>query len=952
MKRFTSEKAFTLVEMSVVLSVVALIGSLLVGGVVTVNNNRVSADVLEFFDKEIEEANENFKLEPQKVLKQAIDRPEPYLSMSYSTLGNQTPGFQYTGYYAEDLTPQSGSTTGLAKYQLIVRFEQEFETAASKADEVEGFSRNLLSFQMKAMVVELVGEGTEQKYDYDNPMLERVYRGISVDVDEVELNKEKDITVIYKIKEEDQNAVISNLSTSTTAENTLEVKFAKGDHFYSQKVTAVSDSGKAFVGWAADSTSRDIIPAGQKITGDMTVYAVFSEYRLEFQLAEGQQFSTSVIPSPNNKKNYYIEREFADFPGEETTIGEIPDTPEQKLVVQKLLEDAPAGQVLQVGYTFKGWQNAVTKQPISKSLGGDGLATVLTKDDPYLQLEAVMEKIDKADKTQPLELNLDLTNYQDGGRKFFIYDITDLEYAFSYDDNRDTLKLVQKEYNTWDGERELVSTEEFVLEEDSCLSIVGEDNTRWTDFKAYIQDLMKEGLYIQLDRIELTVNAPKFDSSTYRNATGNVEKDKVYLADTNVVVTDKQLASLDASAFQEYDKMKYQTMALDEQVTELPLDEASYDALNEDLLSWYEGNTTNNGQVEILNMAASIELGAGNDTGVYTTEYSKYVSTTKKELIGSKEISFQMVVPISLVDRGAHASGEDNYKLWVREGVDESGYIFLQIRGQSKPTYSTGAWTELYRYDSDSEFWETIKTGIPYKDTYTDSNGTYTVYNRISTVDVIGDIAEKWYTVLPDVGILSGNGPTEDGWFPKETGLNEVYDNNNVKIKAVKVQWQGDLEAKLMEWGYCRNVNRPYCEPYDPGGMHLQLNRGLYDVRPVPITNYQYEDAIYILSSSYDENITESDIHWGNKIPYVAYTGSAYWTDSELKEALRTNLTNKGGDSAKFNSIWSQTTKKQIMIGSNATHVSNETIKMTRYSFNYSKGDSGYTSLPGKFVCK
>ena len=296
MKRFKSEKAFTLVEMSVVLSVVALIGSLLVGGVVTVNNNRVSADVLEFFDKEIEEANENFKLEPQKVLKQAIDRPEPYLSMSYSTLGNQTPGFQYTGYYAEDLTPQSGSTTGLAKYQLIVRFEQEFETAASKANEVEGFSRNILSFHMKAMVVELVGEGTDQKYDYDNPMLERVYRGISVDVDEVDLNKEKDITVTYKIKNEDQNAVISNLSTGTNAENTLEVKFAKGDHFYSQKVTAASENGKAFVGWAENPTSRDIIPAGQKITGAMTVYAVYSEYRLVFHLGEGKKLSTSTSP--------------------------------------------------------------------------------------------------------------------------------------------------------------------------------------------------------------------------------------------------------------------------------------------------------------------------------------------------------------------------------------------------------------------------------------------------------------------------------------------------------------------------------------------------------------------------------------------------------------------------------------------------------------------------------
>lgn len=947
MKRFTSEKAFTLVEMSVVLSVVALIGSLLVGGVVTVNNNRVSADVLEFFDKEIEEANENFKLEPQKVLKQAIDRPEPYLSMSYSTLGNQTPGFQYMGYYAEDLTPQSGSTTGFAKYQLIVRFEQEFETAASKANEVEGFSRNILSFHMKAMVVELVGEGTDQKYDYDNPMLERVYRGISVDVDEVDLNKEKDITVTYKIKNEDQNAVISNLSTGTNAENTLEVKFAKGDHFYSQKVTAASENGKAFVGWAENPTSRDIIPAGQKITGDMTVYAVFSEYRLEFQLAEGQQFSTSVIPYPDNKKNFYIEREFSDFPEDGTTIGDIPETVEDKWIVEKLLDEDTAGQVLQVGYTFTGWRNAVTKQPVSESLGGQGLATALTKEDPYLQLEAVMEKLDKADKIQALELSLDLTNYQVGDRKFFVYGITDLEYAFSYDTSKDTLILEQKEYNTWNGEKELIHTEEFVLGEDSCLSIVGENNAKLTDFKAYIQDLMEEGLYIQLDRISLNVNAPKFDSSTYRDATGNVEKDTVYLADTNVIAKDDQLASLDASAFQESEKMKYQTMALDEQATELPLDEASYDALNEDLLSWHAEDTNNRGQVEVLNMAGAIELGNGNDNGVYTTKYDKEVSTTKEELIGSREISFQVVVPLSLVDGGAYKPGEDNFVLRVRQRVDEDGYIRLQIRGKSKPLYSGQEWIELYTAVND--WWENVNTGIPYKETYTDSNGTYTVYNRISTVEVIGDISQSLYTVESDVAIVEGNGPTADGWFPKETGLNEVY--NDAKIQAVKVESQGALGEKKMESGYCKNVNRPYCQPYVPDGMHLQLNQGLYTVRPVPLTNWQYDDAIYILSSSFDKNINQSDINNG-KIPYVAYSGTKYWEDFAFKAGLKNNFVKKGGNEATFEKIWPGNASNQIMIGSYATHTSTEKVHMTHYSFNNEKGGVMYTSLPKYFECR
>ena len=156
-------------------------------------------------------------------------------------------------------------------------------------------------------------------------------------------------------------------------------------------------------------------------------------------------------------------------------------------------------------------------------------------------------------------------------------------------------------------------------------------------------------------------------------------------------------------------------------------------------------------------------------------------------------------------------------------------------------------------YTAVNEHWENVNTGIPYKETYTDSNGTYTVYNRISTVEVIGDISQSLYTVESDVAIVEGNGPTADGWFPKETGLNEVY--NDAKIQAVKVESQGALGEKKMESGYCKNVNRPYCQPHDPGGMHLQLNQGLYTVRPVPLTNWQYDDAIYILSSSFDKNI-------------------------------------------------------------------------------------------------
>ena len=943
MKRFKSEKAFTLVEMSVVLSVVALIGSLLVGGVVAANNNRVSAGVLEFFDKEIEQANENFKLDPQPVLSNQGVLPEPYQNMHYSNLTGSVPGFQYAGFYTEDLISQGGASTDTPKYMLLISFEQE----AATEEEVEGFQRNLTSYQMKAQVIEMV----EGAYDYDHPLLERVYKGIAVE-GQVDWSKDKNIEVTYRVDDPDeQPATIQNYTTGESGENVLTAKFASGDQFYSQKVTVTKNgSGKTFVGWASAPNSREVIPSGTKITSDMVVYAIFAEYRLEFQLQQGQQFDPDVIAPPANEKNYFIERDFDDFPNGQTTIGDIPETEDQSHVVETLL-GVPESQVIQAGYEFKGWRNAVTKENISESLGGKGLKTVLTKENPYLQLEAVMEKIE-ADETMPLKLSLDLSNYIADGRKFFLYGITELEYKVTYDKETKILGLMQTEYNTWKGEKKVVSEQSFKLG-DGHLSIVDEDGNAHTNFEEYFTGLMSSGKdkYIVLDSVQLTVKAPTFDSSTYRNATGATKAEVLY---NGVKLTTQEIESLDASSGFSVDDIKYQSKTLDGNETTLPMDEESWKDLNSQLLSWYGEHKDTYAQVELFNVSGGFTHSDSNEISVYETKDTETVTTTKNRMIGSREISFRVVVPISLIDYGAHKVDKENYTIKFREGVDKDGNIFLQIDGLSKPTYSTGSYTNLYRYSMTSGYWETIYTGIPYKETYTDSNGTYTIYNRISTVDAIGDISESHYTIVPEVAIVPGNGPTEDGWFPKETGLNKVYDDNGVKIKAVEVKWLGDLKAKEIEGGYCAGINRDYCKPYGYGsGYHLQLNRGLYDVRPVPETNYLLPDSIYILSSSYDDSITQDDINWGRKIPYVAYDGEKYWeSNSSLKAALKNNLTAKGGDGSTFDKIWSQTTKKQIMIGSNTTYQSTDTIHVTRYSFNFNDGSSSYTSLPANFVCK
>lgn len=927
MKRFTSEKAFTLVEMSVVLSVVALIGTLLVGGVVTANNNRVEAGVLEFFDKEIEKANENFKLEPQKILDVAVDRPEPYLSMHKSDLESTTPGLQYTGYYTENLIQQSGAITGTAKYQLLIRFEQE----EGMEKEVDGFSRSLLSFKMSAMVLELTDSG----YDYDNPLLERSYKGISVEGSIPATSKES-FTVTYNIKTEDRDSVINNWTKGTKGTNTLTSEFGRGDSFYSQNVLVTStDSDKAFVGWALDSNSREIIPADKKVTEDMTVWAVFSEYRLEFRLQEGQQFNTSVIQAPGNTENYFIERKFSEFPEGQTTIEKIPNTEQDKEIVRKLLEDEAKTQVIQAGYIFKGWRNAVTKQPVSKSLDGKGLATVLTEDDPYLQLEAVMEKI-KADETRELKLSLDLTNYTvDNNRKFFLYGITDLEYGFTYDENEKTLKLVQTEYNTWNNTREEVSKTTFKIG-DGYLSIADEKSNVTDSLESYIKDLMTsyEGQYVVLDRVSLTVKAPKFDSSSYRNVSGNAEKEKVYWADTNQEISDKQLVFLDAGDFLASESMKYQTKTLDDQVTNLPLDQASYDALNKQLLSWYGEDTANRGQVEIYN-AGQVGYYNTNGSSVYTTTKIIESKTEMQVRYGSREITYELLVPLSLLNNTQPFSAA-NISLGV--GVNSNKNIYISVSGTQG-----GGGVSLFNFGLTYQ----VDTGIPYKEYFEGQQ----IYNRISTIRISADVESTRYNVSSEVSVISGNGPTSKGWFDDQT-LNEEYETwTNSKIKAVK-DWYNKAanDPSYTVYTGCQGlrIQPEYCKTSWVGSsVFKQFHKGIWD-EPLIKTNPNKADSPYVMYTSYR----------GTKetyVPYKEYSGDWLWGDG-IKREMLADFEASGGNltDINFEEKWNTGMNNRVTI---AGVIPGESTKseVTCYSFNNKDTNDQsiiYTSLPEGFVCR
>lgn len=810
MKRFKSEKAFTLVEMSVVLSVVALVGTLLVGGVVTTNNNRASADVLEFFDKEIETANENFKIEPQAVLNNEPVRPEPYQNMQYSNLTGSVPGFQYSGFYTENLDPQNVVTTGAAKYMLQITFEQETDITRQK--EVEGFDRQLTSYEMKAAVVELV----DGKYDFEKPLLERSYKGISVE-GELEGNKEKDTKVSYKVVNPDERpATIYNYSTGDSQENELDAMFANGDEFYSQKVAVVEagsdpdgedQPAKAFVGWGTESNSRDVIPNDAKVTGEMNVYAVFAEYRVEFQLKPGQQFDPSVVPE-NPTENYFVEGAFSDHPEGTTTIGEIAEDEGAKTTIETLLGEAES-QVIQAGYKFLGWRDAVTKDPISTSLGGKGIDTVLQEGDPYLQLEAVMEKRDP-DASLKLNLKLNLSDHKIGDRKFFLYGTSNMDYKVVFDDEKG-LGVQQTEYNTWNGKTEQVSEETFYLGGDKLKLEFTDASDGKVDSAASLEELLKNyaGKYVEVSSVKVTVTAPTFNSESYRNEP-EATRDKVYY--NGVRVTNEQLKSLDVSGTFPSDKMKYQTKDLDGAETNLPMDEETNNALNEKLLSSY-GQDKTQAQVKVYNVSGGISHNKGNGSSVTTRTEKievKIPGTPEKKVYGDRTgITYKIVVPLTLLNGNPQNGGTMNKpNVQISVGVNNEGNIYISVGG----TIGVGGYPLYYGGGGD-----TFDTGIKYKDTY---NGQ-TIYNRITTVQVATDETADRYTLSSSLNIIPGNGVTSTTWGTSGTKGMTVQDIT---------QGAGLWMNRMDDW--CRGQSgKSYCQA--SGGYPHQLQKGLYSANPV-----------------------------------------------------------------------------------------------------------------------
>lgn len=710
----------------------------------------------------------------------------------------------------------------------------------------------------------------------------------------------------HAITGEVTSATILNYMTGQTAENTMTVVFTTGDDFGSQRVGVKEHEGgdKTFIGWATDPSSREVISSWTKVTADTNVYAVYSDYRVEFQLQKGQQFSPSVVAPNPHDENYFVEKEFEE--GEEqTTIREmIQGNGDAERIVTALLGE-PNGQVIDDGYEFKGWRDAITKNPISKNLGGPGLDAVLKKDGSYLQLEAVMEEIE-VDKTDTLTLELDLSNLIENGRKFYVYGISDLDYKVTFvdKDGQKQLAVQMKETTSWKGDTQSVNRT-FTVGDGKLMIKDGNGNT-YTNTAEYFEKLMKgqPGKYIVLKDISLRVKAPSFNSGEYRGV-AETQRDNVTF--NGVKVTDKELQSLDAGSSTN-GLMEYKTATADGIEVNFPMDEEKHEELQAWLLNLYGQHKDSWAQLTLQNVGSITHTDTKNSS--VTSRRKEVVSTTQPTLgFATREISVRIVIPMSFLQEMHTRWKSFEYKASL--GV-ENNKIYVRFDATANGLFN------LYERSS----YEKIDTGIPYTETIKYNGKSYTITNRIQTIEIQPDTVESRarFEVEPEVTL-------QDGMY------NSITNGDSLKkIRAVEIE--GGTRPRVNE----AHPNNWYSLEH---GSHIFriFKPGFYGGVTAEMKTGQTTGE-YILQTSYPNS---TRMHVGS------YTGEDSW-DTSLKNSLRESFIKGNGNGTAFDDAWQWAQQNGLMI----TYVmpgKSTTSYVNISTFNFTGSEQNYTSLPLGFVC-
>lgn len=501
------ERGFTLIEMTVSLGVIAIIGTLLLSGVISANTNTETADLIVFMDNVTKESREVFESNPNDILQGNVVTSDsnryPYNEMVYQSTDEDN--ISYTKSYTKSL---NSAIPGSAEenYQLIVSF------TGTDNPLPEGFSFKTKSYSMEAKVFEKI-DGTMSR--------EAIYTK-NYTFDNITVKEFPTVGEIKKVTFQGNGGCVVNSETRTDCiGSSIQREYFKGDSIYATSIDGLMipagyQGNKKFIGWSQAANDRNLLQNDYKIEEDTSVYAQYlsaDTYRLEFRISGAERFNVDGITGEAVTKPYFIEKKPASTP---VYIKDM-----EHDITRFFVNNA----VRKNGYNFLYWED----------IDGNPVNVNTELDDNYMILYPHFEALDDADQEIiSLNLTLDLngiTAGEDNGteRLFARYPFTKMEYELQYDDMNDAFIVIQKEFFNGDygslteiSKGTLLSEKRFTTSSDNLKFTYA--NSSYSTLTEYIQAVREDSSHsFSVSDIRLKIKMPTFNLKDYY--TGNYSKD-------------------------------------------------------------------------------------------------------------------------------------------------------------------------------------------------------------------------------------------------------------------------------------------------------------------------------------------------------------------------------------------------------------------------------------------
>ncbi|MEG0265466.1 MAG: type II secretion system protein [Erysipelotrichaceae bacterium] len=442
MKRFfkKNNKGFTMIELVLTVGIVALIGSVLVQGIVTAKSSTEVTDVQEFMDDFTTQARESFKAEPSKIVGfingQAIaptSLPYPYNEMRSISNGTGNPT-HFEKYFTADLMD-----FGSAKNDPTVKYAVEIKLKTDNPADSNSFSFNSSKWAMN-IKVSMKKTGTNdakfdemytKKYEFDNVSLANVITKPS-DADETKVVR------FYANGGEIKNA---NGGEINHVENSVEVKVDKNTSLSSYVPKVAHKSPKKVsepIGWSTNPNDSYNLVDLTKVnanSGAMKYYAQYIDkdsYQVTLKLENSEQ-------SFNDNLKPLLKAPYTQFSN--GRIGESTDSIGHFLRVsgsEKFFYENNKKAVIQPNKKFKGWKDKEgNTYTYNTSVGKVG--------NHHLVLMPYMVKGDDVKPENVKAMDIDVTLDLSNETSLFAYE--NVSYTLEYNKDLDSFNVKASSVN-------------------------------------------------------------------------------------------------------------------------------------------------------------------------------------------------------------------------------------------------------------------------------------------------------------------------------------------------------------------------------------------------------------------------------------------------------------------------------------------------------------------------